>query len=331
MAEGMLTNPERESTINAVIAATTLCQNVRARLNPGATREKEDKSPVTVADFGAQALVLSALHKDFPGMPAVGEEDASDLQGEQNRELLERVCSEVQLVNSALSAPAILSAIDSGNYAGGPKGRHWTLDPIDGTKGFLRNDQYAVALALIEEGDVVFGVLGCPHLPVEWQHPEGERGCLFVAEKGQGCQQLNMQGATLKSVNVDKVVDFADASFCESVESGHSKHDWAEGVARELGISAEPVRMDSQCKYAAIAGGDASIYLRLPTRAGYEEKIWDHAAGAICVTEAGGKVTDIDGQPLDFSQGATLKNNSGVIATNGKFHDAVVAAVQAAK
>jgi 3'(2'), 5'-bisphosphate nucleotidase len=86
--------------------------------------------------------------------------------------------------------------------------------------------------------------------------------------------------------------------------------------------------MDSQCKYAAVARGDASVYLRLPTRSDYEEKIWDHAAGWIMVNEAGGEVTDVRGEPLDFSLGRTLRRNKGVVATNGRVHAQVVAAVR---
>jgi 3'(2'), 5'-bisphosphate nucleotidase len=100
-------------------------------------------------------------------------------------------------------------------------------------------------------------------------------------------------------------------------------------VAEKLGITRPSVRMDSQCKYASIARGDSDIYLRLPTRAGYEEKIWDHAAGCLIVEEAGGTVTDITGRPLDFGAGRTLKHNRGVIATNGPWHTQVVEAVSA--
>ena len=123
--------------------------------------------------------------------------------------------------------------------------------------------------------------------------------------------------------------DPAAAVFCESVESGHSAHDDSAEVARRLGVTAPPCRIDSQCKYAAVARGDASIYLRLPTRADYEEKIWDHAAGWAVITEAGGAVTDVRGEPLNFSIGRTLRNNKGVVATNGRIHDEVIAAVRA--
>ena len=84
-----------------------------------------------------------------------------------------------------------MNAIDRGNYIGGSKGRHWALDPIDGTKGFLRGGQYAVCLALIVDGIVQLGVVGCPNLPVDHQKPEGERGSLFIAIRGQGAFQVN--------------------------------------------------------------------------------------------------------------------------------------------
>ena len=77
-----------------------------------------------------------------------------------------------------------------------------------------------------------------------------------------------------------------------------------------------------------LSRGEASIYLRLPTRKDYEEKIWDHAAGYIVVKEAGGNVTDCMGNELDFSLGRTLKNNTGIVGTNGKFHQEVIKAVK---
>jgi 3'(2'), 5'-bisphosphate nucleotidase len=88
--------------------------------------------------------------------------------------------------------------------------------------------------------------------------------------------------------------------------------------------------MDSQVKYAALAKGDASIYLRLPRKKGYQEKIWDHAAGAIVVEEAGGKVTDFHGHPLMFSCGRALEKNHGIVATNGHLHAQVLGAVSQA-
>ena len=67
--------------------------------------------------------------------------------------------------------------------------------------------------------------------------------------------------------------------------------------------------------------------MRLPTRKDYVEKIWDHAGGVLVVEEAGGTVTDIDGQPLEFTHGRGLERNRGVVVTNGRLHQQVLRAV----
>jgi len=128
-------------------------------------------------------------------------------------------------------------------------------------------------------------------------------------------------------IQVSSVSDSTLANFCESVESGHSSHSESGQIASLLGITKGAVRMDSQCKYGAIARGDASIYLRL-TKVTYKECIWDHAAGFLIVKEAGGEVTDLRGKPLDWSKGAKLFDNHGVIATNGLLHEKVLMAVE---
>ena len=319
---------ERRVAIEAVIKASHLCQVVQANLVNEESMAKKDKSPVTVADFGAQAVVSHDLMREFADDPMVGEEDAAELR-EAGAELMrKRVIESAQSISPDLGGDDVLRAIDHGTYVGGGTGRHWTLDPIDGTKGFLRGDQYAVALGLIENGEVVLGVLGCPNLPVRSAEPEGPRGCVFVAVQGQGAFMRTLEDATEHRVRVTDITDATQASFCESVESAHSSQSDSARVAELLGIEVPPFRIDSQCKYAAVSRGDASIYLRLPTRKGYEEKIWDHAAGCMVIREAGGRVTDVRGDELDFSLGRTLRNNLGVIVTNGHLHDRVVDAVK---
>jgi 3'(2'), 5'-bisphosphate nucleotidase len=123
-------------------------------------------------------------------------------------------------------------------------------------------------------------------------------------------------------------MSLAELRLVESEEKAHTSQDASSLVREVLGISAVPVRIDSQCKYAVVARGDAEVYLRLPTRPGYQEKVWDHAAGFLVNSEAGGRVTDVDGKDLDFGRGRTLAANAGIVATHGPFHDEVVAAVQ---
>lgn len=316
----------RSIALDAVRKASRVCQAVQRELVAGAALEKGDKSPVTVADFAAQAVVSHLLAQAFPEVPLVGEEDAAALRASGNEKMKADVVAAVQEVLPGLDEVTILDAIDRGTYEGGPEGRHFTLDPIDGTKGFLRLDQYAVALALIDEGEVVMGVLGCPNLPVA--DGADARGCLFAAHKGGGATMCTLDDPTERPVRVDRPAAMADARICESVEKAHTNQSHSGQVAEKLGIAAEPYRIDSQCKYAAVARGDAQIYLRLPTKPGYVERIWDHAAGWAVVTEAGGTVTDVFGAPLNFGRGRGLEDNKGVITTCGGIHDEVVAAVR---
>jgi 3'(2'), 5'-bisphosphate nucleotidase len=319
---------ERTAAIDAVIKACRLTRTVQEQLVAGAVLQKGDKSPVTVADYGAQAVVGHLLGLEFPRDPMVGEEDAAALREPANAALAGKVFDAVRQILPDLGEQDVLRAIDSGIYGGGRVGRHWTLDPIDGTKGFLRIEQYAVALALIEDGEVVLGVLGCPALPHDPARPEAGVGCLFVGVKGEGASWRPLEGGPSQPCFVDEASEPAEGRITESVESGHTDQTESAVIAQKLGITRPPVRMDSQAKYAALARGDASIYLRLPTRADYVEKIWDHAAGYRIVLEAGGKVTDVHGQPLDFGLGRGLSSTKGVIVTNGRLHQPVLKAVR---
>jgi len=200
------------------------------------------------------------------------------------------------------------------------------IDPIAGTKGFLRGDQYAVALALVQGGQVVVGVLGCPNLSPSDLSTSSSEGTVYSAEKNRGVIMLSLAKGEEKPISVDNILDPSSARFCESVEAAHAAHSDQAQIAARLGISLPPARIDSQCKYAIVARGGASIYLRLPRDRAYREKVWDHAAGVLVIEEAGGRVSDLDGRPLDFSEGRYLARSHGIVATNGHLHEQVLTA-----
>jgi 3'(2'), 5'-bisphosphate nucleotidase len=127
---------------------------------------------------------------------------------------------------------------------------------------------------------------------------------------------------------VSEVTKTRDIRFCESVEGAHSHKDRSKLIAEALAVAAPPVSVDSQCKYGLVARGDAELYLRVPRDTKYREKIWDHAAGVLILEEAGGKVTDLDGHPLDFSRGRELTVNRGIVASNGRVHPEVLSAIR---
>jgi len=315
---------ERRLAIDAVTKTCRLCEQIRAEAISGKTMEKEDKSPVTLADFAAQAVISLALAEAFPQDPVMAEEHLAGV----STDIKEKIVYHVRTLSADLSHDKVFSAIDRCNYRGGPNGRFWVLDPVDGTKGFLRGDQYAIALALIEDGNVILGVLGCPNLPLKLGNPDGRKGCVFVASENGGAKVRSIDDPSEAVIRVSEIAEAIKGSFCESFESTSTSHRDAARIAELLGIKTPPLRMDSQCKYGIVARGDASIYLRLPSKAGYEEKIWDHAAGWLIVKEAGGEISDIHNRPLDFSTGRTLSENKGIVATNGKLHAQIIAGVR---
>lgn len=302
--------------LQAVTSASLICRKIQAQLVSEDSITKKDKSPVTIADYASQALICRMLHDNFPNIPIVGEEDSGVLGKPENKYLLEKI----KTFLTGWSDDQILNAVDLGN--GVPGDLFWTLDPIDGTKGFLRGEQYAVALALIEKGEIVLGILGCPNL---FYDKESE-GTLLYASRNNGAVACTFSMDKSKTIAVSSLEKGDKVRFLESVEPGHANHSGQAKIISAFGDRKASVRVDSQVKYAVLALGDAEVYLRLPKpdMPGYREKIWDHAAGVIIVEEAGGMVTDINGNMLDFGQGKKLLNNKGIIGTNGQFHDIIL-------
>lgn len=315
---------ELQTAIEAVTKAADLCVRVRADMvNPEAL-EKNDRSPVTIADFGAQAVICEILHRVFPDDAIVGEEDSAALQEPGNAATLLKITDYVQQIYPSATEDDVCDWIDTG--ADNVATRYWTVDPIDGTKGFLRNDQYAVALALVEDGDVKVGVLGCPALSMDLDDPESTKGMIFAAVRGEGTQMAALHTDDFSVVQVASEDHPDKLRFLESVEASHSNHDLNHAIAQAVGITKPSLRLDSQVKYGALAHGDAVLYLRLPSdrTPNYAENVWDHAAGALIVEEAGGKVTDMYGKKLDFASDYKMRANRGVIVSNGSLHQAVL-------
>lgn len=331
----MIDAPEAQFAIDAVREASLLARRIQREMVTGALT-KDDRSPVTVADFAVQALISRRLAESFPGSTLIGEENADALRLEEGVATLDQITSFVRSAIPDATPEEVCNLIDRG--AGEPSNTYWTLDPIDGTKGFLRREQYAVALALVHNGKVELGVLGCPELNIPlpyWEGPgEGssqQPGSICIAARHQGswCQPLT-NGPNWQKLTTSPRTQPSTARILRSVEKSHTNVDEISQLASKLGTTEPPVGMDSQAKYAVLAAGGGDIMLRLlsPSRPDYREKIWDQAAGSIVVEEAGGRITDLDGKSLDFSHGRTLAKNRGVVATNGQLHDAVLAALR---
>ncbi len=285
--------------------------------------QKQDRTPVTVADFAIQAVVGRELADTFPNDELVGEEQSAPLQTPERSSTLEQVTNFTRTVHENATPERVCQWIERGN--GNPTDRFWTLDPVDGTKGFLRGDQYAIALALIEDGEVRLGVLGCPNLEhCREENPDGS-GTIAYARRGEGAyyRPIFEREDEEHELEVSETEDSREGIIVRSFESDHTDLDLIERLVSNLGCKQDPVPLDSQTKYAVLASGAADIYFRLLSKQspGYREKIWDQAAGSVVVEEAGGRVTDLDGRPLDFSTGRRLTENVGVLASNGSLHE----------
>ena len=329
----MTTDPLLAAALDAVATASSLTRAVQADRAGVAGHHKDDRSPVTVADYAAQAIVsmiLTDACSDPGDRLIVGEEQASDLRGEQHAAIREAVVMAVRTWRPHATEADVMEAIDACNHDAGAAA-YWTLDPVDGTKGFLRGQQYAIALGRISNGQVVLGVLGCPNLPIDTASSPAEPdplgcGSLYAATIGGGTWEFPSADPTETPLRTScpAWTEGQPVRTCASVEAGHSNRSDTDDLLDSIAAGSEPVRLDSQAKYAVLARGQADAYLRLPTGRDYVEKIWDHAAGSLIATEAGAIVTDIAGLPLDFGQGPGLSANRGVIAAAAGLHERLV-------
>lgn len=317
---------------HAVADACLVCRTVQQDMDRLRAIVKDDNSPVTVADFASQAVVANMLMAQTGACILVGEETSAYLRNPEHAVQLAATLAAAQEVWGDADEKALIDAIDMGASNPDPAG-FWTLDPIDGTKGFVRGQQYAVSLAYIERGEPVIGVLGCPNLSRDFSVPFDEiddQGCIYTCIRGQGVYELPADDPGAKPIKIQRLLHRnSDAiSVCSSVEESHTS---SERIAAVLATAAakgvkfrEPSRLDSQCKYAVVARAQADVYLRMPSKKLYLEKIWDHAAGSLVAQEAGCTVTDVRGNPLDFSRGTELTENRGIVVAPPTLHSRVI-------
>ena len=328
---------ELQSGIKAVLKASRVCRSVQKMLVNEETIKKKDKSPVTVGDYAVQAIIINELTKINNNIPFIAEEESNTLKEDKN--VLAKVLKSVQSIDNRITEQRLLELMDIGGHTTSTTSTYWwTLDPIDGTSGFLRKNQFAIALALMENNKPVLGILGCPALNYPNLDPSNKSGTLLYAVKGNGSYQLSINTDNdndiindlynpLHKINVSTI---NNPTLCKTTESyvvrGYAR-ELNELITKELKINNESLKIDSQCKYAVIARGESDIYLRL-TSLDYAECIWDHAAGHIIVHEANGMVTDFYGNELDYSKGRKLVNNKGIVCTNQVLYPIVMKAIK---
>jgi HAL2 family 3'(2'),5'-bisphosphate nucleotidase len=303
----------------AVRQAAALCQEVQRR--HVVRSEKSGHEPVTIADYGSQAIICRTLMNHFPQCGVLSEESGAQFLGLVSVEQRDYICGLIgEILGEPVTEQQVAAWLDYGKQ--GETHHLWVIDPIDGTKGFLAQRHYVIAVGLMEARRPVGAVIGAPEYP---EHPGG----LLLYTRDGAAYSEPLAGGEPQRLAVSTRTLPAEVRALESVEKGHVGRTRLARVRELVGISEDQVGWaDSQEKYSRIAAGDAEVYVRLPRRNSTRpHSIWDHAPGVALLEAAGGRVSDVDGQPLDFSSGSTL-NNYGVVASNGPLHDALVNAVQ---
>lgn len=309
--------------LRAVQLAADLTRRVQALHLAG--NMKDGGEPVTIADYGSQAILLRAIALAYPDDAVLAEETAAqfaDLLSADQRAQIARLVSVA--LGEVVTEADLARLLEHGR--GRKTERVWAIDPIDGTKGFIAGRRYSIAVGALEGGLPVAGVLAAPGYPTA----DGG-GLLFHAQRGAAYMQ-KLSGGKVYRIAVASppaAKGFANLRVVESAEDSHADHEGVGRVLAAAGITRPRIeRVDGQDKYAMIACGDADLYLRLPREDRPRHKIWDHLAGTALVHAAGGVVTDLDGSPLDFSGGRYL-NNRGIVASSGAFHDRILEALAA--
>ena len=308
---------------NAIRQAAELCQLVQNHYLSASDKKAGDHSePVTIADYGSQAIICRALLRRYPDDAVVAEESGRQFLQLVNAEQRAQVCQLLsQVLGEAVSVAELVSWLDFG--AGVSARRTWVIDPIDGTKGFIARRHYAIACGLLLDGQVSEGMVAAPG------YADGA-GALFFTQDGFSWREA-LSGGERVRISVSQRRDPQEFVAAQSFARAHASKSRMARARDYAGLGAARIlELDSMEKYALVACGDADLYLRLP-RAGseYAHKIWDHAAGVALVQQADGMATDLDGGPLDFSRGE-LMPNPGMVVSNGQLHERVVEAVQRA-
>jgi len=309
-----------QEIIAAVRDAVKVCRTVQEHYLISNTKTSGDnKEPVTIADYGSQAVICRALQAHYPDDAVVSEESGKqflELVSDEQRANVIEILSEV--LGEAVTEAQVVEWLDFGT--GKSASRTWVIDPIDGTKGFIALRHYAIACGLLIDGEVAEGIVAAPGY--------NEEGAVFYTQGGATYRAPLADGEGEK-VAISTRVEPTEFVTVQSVEKQHASKSRMHQTREHAGLTEAIVNeLDSMEKYALVACGDADLYMRLP-RAGsnYAHKIWDHVAGVALVKHAGGTITDIDGTPLDFSQGDTLPN-LGMVVSNGTRHDSIIDAVQ---
>jgi len=250
----------------------------------------------------AGAILLAHYHSPF-----LVEQKVNALKELEEVTAADRESNELIVQRLAVEFPddGILAEESTDNERRLGKDRVWMIDPMDGTKNFIQRDgDFAVQIGLAINGESVAGVV---YQPV--------RDVLYRAARGAG-SWIETPDKNVARMAVSDVVAAKDMVLASS-RSHRSPR--MERVVSSFGFKAEVRRGSVGVKIGLITERQADLYMHLSP----STKQWDTCAPEIILAEAGGRTTDLFGQPLSYN-GVRIDNRNGIVSTNGAAHEMVI-------
>ena len=272
---------------------------------PETVDESNFKAEIEVAAElarAAGAVLLRHYHSPF-----LVEQKVNALQETEEVTAADREANEliVQRLLTEFPDDGVLAEESVDNEDRLRKDRVWLIDPMDGTKNFIQRDgDFAVQIGLADGGEVVCGAV---YQPV--------RDVLYRAVRGHGAwiEAPHKPAAQMKVSSRTAPGEMVLAS------SRSHRSPRMERVVNAFGFKKEMRRGSVGVKIGLIAEQEADLYLHLSP----STKQWDTCAPEIILTESGGRLTDLFGQPLRYNA-LRIDNRNGVVATNGAAHEIVI-------
>jgi len=269
------------------------------RTKHSASFTKKDDSPVTLADFASQIFIISEIKKSFPEDQIVAEEESGVFLNSSAESVLKKCFNSLQIkIEDNLK--------NTLNYRGSSSHRQWTVGPVDGTKGFQKNLAYSVGIGFMVQSEPTICAIGVPN----YQKTDLT---IFSAQKNHGAKAAYGTQDFIK-IKVSENKDLKTSRMCYSL---HYNKPWVLDFAKSLGII-NFIPMDSMAKLCMIAEGSAEIYVK-PMNI-QRSFTWDFLPGDLLVKEAGGMITDLIGNPINYINEKCKVTAPGLIASNGAMH-----------
>ncbi|MCJ7649869.1 MAG: hypothetical protein MUP85_14755 [Candidatus Lokiarchaeota archaeon] len=266
--------------------------------------QKEDDSPVTIADYATQIYIINKIMEQFPDDQIIAEEDDSSFIDDIAKRSINS-CYEALNIEGNINIEKSLMKKDKYSK------RQWTVDPIDGTKGYQEGLSYAIGIGLMINSDPKICAIAVPNYKKFGK-------AIFISEKDKG-SKFATNTSEFKPIKVSHQSHLKQAKMCHSL---HYDEPWVMEFAKRAEIT-NFIQIDSMAKFCMIADGTADLYVKPMNKS--RSFAWDFLPGILLVQEAGGTVTDLRGSKIEFNNDKCIVSTPGLIASNSIIHNDIIA------